>query len=195
MSKSQKEQISVFVDGEADNDTAIKALTREPALLDTLARYHLVSACMKDQCPSYMDTELAARVSQAVASEPTVLAPRKKSFLPVLKPVAGLAIAASVATIAILGVQPQRADESPAPSGQAPFVAEQSAANTISPVVQQQIQSVRTENKPSQGARDRRDTRMNSYLVNYNEYRTHAGMQGMLPYARVVTHQRAPRDE
>jgi hypothetical protein len=30
--------------------------------------------------------------------------------------------------------------------------------------------------------------RLNRYLVNYNEYRNNAAVQGMIPYVRIVTH-------
>ena len=33
------------------------------------------------------------------------------------------------------------------------------------------------------------ESRLNRYLVNYNEYRTNAGVQGMLPYVRIVAHE------
>ena len=33
------------------------------------------------------------------------------------------------------------------------------------------------------------ETRLNRYLLNYNEYRTNTGVQGMLPYVRIVTHE------
>jgi len=185
MNKSEKEQLSVFLDAENDSDEAIQALHQDADLLNTWGRYHLISACMKDQCPDYIDTRLAAKVNRDLASEPTVLAPVKKSLPPVLKPLAGLALAASVATIAVLGVQQHRVNDAYTLTGPQPSI-----ANNTGPLASQQIQTVNAGNQAAPLTRNQASTRMSSYLVNYNEYRTHAGMQGMLPYARLVTQQK-----
>ena len=185
MSESKKEQLSVFLDAENDSDEAISALHQDAELLQTWGRYHLISTCIKDQCPDYMDTRLAARVSRALASEPVVLAPMRSPLPSVFKPLAGLAIAASVATIAILGVQTHREPEVFVPPAQ-PL----SLANNTNPLVQQQIQTVSTGNRTLPLSRNQADTKMSSYLVNYNEYLAQAGMQGMLPYARLVMQQK-----
>ena len=185
MSELKKEQLSAFLDGENTEDDFIKVLNQDEELLNSWGRYQLISACMKGQCPDYLDTKLAAKVSSDIANEPTVLAPGKQSIPVALKPLAGLAIAASVATIAIFGIQQHRASEISNLSGQ-PLA----AANAINPQVQRQIQTVSTRNNNVQSAPQRVDSRLNNYVVNHNEYRTQAGVQGMLPYARVVTHRK-----
>ena len=50
------------------------------------------------------------------------------------------------------------------------------------------LQSSDAENQPSTVVMKRIDTdsRFGRYLMNHSEYRTNTGMQGMLPYVRII---------
>jgi hypothetical protein len=52
---------------------------------------------------------------------------------------------------------------------------------TAEPAIQNPLQNYRTTANAQ--------TRLNRYLVNHNEYRSNAGVQGMLPYVRIVAHE------
>jgi negative regulator of sigma E activity len=60
---------------------------------------------MKRNLPNVIDHQFSARVMAEIENEPTILAPPSHKTPSLGKRVAGLAIAASVATIAVLGVQ------------------------------------------------------------------------------------------
>jgi sigma-E factor negative regulatory protein RseA len=185
MSEERKEYISAMVDDELDNnsESTIDNLLQSPALKGCWARYHLISDCLNKNLPESIDGGLADRISASIQNEPTVLAPRATSNKAYLKPVAGFAIAASVATMAILGIQQNNGG------------VEIQEQQTVSFMPQKRINSVSPQLASTNLASDAQlrlvkansRARLNSYLVNYNEQRISSGFQGMLPYARTVT--------
>ncbi len=108
-----KEQLSALMDGEAGGRQRelIDELLQEPELLETWSRYHLISDCLQQQVPAQMPTQieldLSARVAKSLAQEPTILAPTRVPAR-LVKPVTGFALAASVAALAIFGIQQQQ---------------------------------------------------------------------------------------
>ena len=185
MSEERKEYISAMVDDELDNnsESTIDNLLQSPALKGCWARYHLISDCLNKNIPESIDSSLADRISASIQNEPTVLAPRATSSKAYLKPVAGFAIAASVATMAILGIQQNNGG------------VEVQEQQTVSFTPQKKINSISPQLASTNSASDAQlqlvkansRARLNSYLVNYNEQRISSGFQGMLPYARTVT--------
>ena len=185
MSEDKREQLSAMMDGELDASDAsvVDALMNSDNLKSSWGRYHLVSDCLQQQLPESVDQDLAQRISDSLEAEPHILAPVSKRKSTVLKPIAGFAIAASVATVAILGIQQN--DDKGAANGNIAIAANSSA---IPQSLSQPVANSVDENQLRQVKSDAR-ARMNSYLVNYSEYRTNAGLQGMLPYARTVTYE------
>jgi sigma-E factor negative regulatory protein RseA len=116
-------------------------------------------------------------VMQAVEAEPTVLAPRNISHKvnPVAKQLAGLAVAASVTAIAVLGVQTWRLQAGAEPAAAVAQIAPP-VANAIRPVA-----TVATDNAPLPA---HVQSQINQYLLNHNQNALAA--QRMLPYARIV---------
>ena len=109
MNDSKKEQLSAFMDGEIDGQdkNLVDRLLKDPELSDTWSRYHLISDCLKQNLPERIDRDLAANISKSVQNEPAIVAPVRLSH-PLVKPVTGFAIAASVTALAILGIQQQQ---------------------------------------------------------------------------------------
>ncbi len=109
MNDSKKEQLSSFMDGEIDGQDKklVDRLLKDPELSDTWSRYHLISDCLKQNLPERIDRDLAVNVSKSVQNEPAIVAPVRLSH-PLIKPVTGFAIAASVTALAILGIQQQQ---------------------------------------------------------------------------------------
>ena len=109
MNETKKQQLSAFMDDEIDDlqKRQVGAILKDPELLDTWSRYHLVSDCLKGNLPEHMDRDLATKISRSVAGEPAIVAPGRLSQS-IAKPAAGFAIAASVAALAILGIQQQQ---------------------------------------------------------------------------------------
>jgi len=205
---------------EDEDGRIIHALIHDRGARDTWWRYHLVSDVLKHETPLLAHRDLARRISAALESEPVILIP--KSFLPRrdwIKPLAGLAIAASVAVIAILGLQ-HRSEGIPGDSAVIPQTVAQNsqrmpetvAQNSqqmpetvaqpiqelspiATPIVRQfrppaTLASIQTQQSQTDPEMSPEYSHMNSYLLNYNEYRTtETRMQGMLPYVRIIAHE------
>lgn len=185
MSDERKEKISAMIDGELGRDTqsAIDDLLQTPFLKDSWTRYHLISDSLQQQLPEAIDSDLAARVSSSIENEPFILVPEVASKNAFLKPLAGFAIAASVATMAILGIQ-QSEERTTVQEQQVVSFTPQNAVNTT---VAQHASLARPTEAQLRQVKANARVRLNSYLVNYNEYRTNSGFQGMLPYAKTLT--------
>jgi sigma-E factor negative regulatory protein RseA len=188
MSEHNNEQISALIDGEydGDNNKALDALIHDQEMQDTWSRYHLIGDCLRDHLPEEITHQVSNHVSDTLRNEPTILAPQKtKQFN--LKPIAGFAIAASVAMVAIFSVQQSNETNS---ISTAPII----AANTVNAVAPQPQSftfpnaqvlpaSIRQSDTPESVA----NQRLNHYLMNHNEYRSNGSMNGILPYVRLVT--------
>lgn len=168
------EQLSALVDEElTDQEQALllKRLATDAGLQARLSRYQLISDTLQNHLPRQIDPAFSNRVQAALAAEPPA---RVRSGIPraLVKPVAGVAIAASVAMVAVLSLQSLRQDHPDA----APALA-------VAPAVPDRGGYLRAELPPpsaplAQG--------LDVYLVNHNEYAANRGMQGMLPYVRIV---------
>ncbi len=178
MSDELREKLSALVDGELDDVEAVELLDRmshETALKEVWQRYHLVSDALRNHLPPVASVDLVERVRHAIGTEPIPIRAPRQARAPAWKPLAGLALAASVAVVAVLGfrgfsdvdgeaVIERMVQRNPAPAGV----------------------------KPSAGLWwnvDRPDVeeRLNAYLVNHSEH-TGSTMRGMLPYARIVAY-------
>lgn len=110
MTERIKEQLSAFLDGELpDPESALllKRLERDDDLRGALSRYSLIGAVLRSEGDVPAARQVAARVSAAIAREPTRTA--GFSWLPgrvaLGRSVAGIAVAAGVAFGAVMLVQ------------------------------------------------------------------------------------------
>jgi len=116
------EQLSSFVDGELDSEDTkqfLDQLCNDKDLKQSWERYHVISDSIRSRLPDALHTRFSESVMSAIESEPTILAPTPEPVTSstqstpqnvqtsVFKRVSGFAIAASVATIAVIGVQSQ----------------------------------------------------------------------------------------
>ncbi|MCZ6803876.1 MAG: sigma-E factor negative regulatory protein [Proteobacteria bacterium] len=188
MSEFNNEQLSVLIDGEQDSDhtNTLDRLINDPDMKNTWSRYHLIGDCLRGHLPEKISSHVSTQVNNALRDEPTILSPQStKRFN--MKPIAGFAIAASVAMVAILGLQ--RVDEINSFSN-TPAIATSEVKTTVSQPQSFSFPEPRilpaTVKKP-----DPLDAianqRLNNYLMNHNEYRSNSGMNGILPYVRIVT--------
>ncbi len=189
MTEKMSEKLSALMDGELDSadcpDTfGNKSLTR------IWRRYHIISDIMHHRTPIHTHSSLSDSISQAIQDEPTVFAPSPRSRTAIIKPIAGLAVAASVAAIAILGIQNYQLKNN-AVDGQtiqielvssttapleygvpvAPRNATISDSTATAIPVQLQIPA---------------DSRISRYILNHSEYQSNIGVQGMTPRIRLV---------
>jgi len=117
MSEDKREALSAFMDGELEGDasTIIDGLLRDERVRRKWHHYHLIGDTLRHSLPEHLDEQLAAGISARLRSEPTILNPGRRPLPPYLKPVAGLAVAASVAAMAIIGIQHQGSSDQAAP--------------------------------------------------------------------------------
>lgn len=190
MSEQKKQQLSIFMDGEFEQQTdqIIGDLIHDESLRNTWWRYHMISDALSSHTTECVDRTLADRVSAQIKDEPTVLAPNPSPSRSFIKPVAGFAIAASVAAMAIFGIQHNRTEQ----GGHQPQQIAAQQADVISGNTQFSLPSrpasleVARPEVRNVGV----NSRLNSYMVNYNEYRTtRSSMQGMLPYMRIIAYE------
>jgi sigma-E factor negative regulatory protein RseA len=165
-----EQTLSSVMDGEAATGEALAGVASTSATRAAWARYHLIGDVLRDNSSEVAPMEFAATIAAQIAEEPTVLAPRR-SAKRALRPVAGFAIAASVAAAA------PGADRIPATTfaepAQMTVVAESAGAATPAPL------ELSRDTQPAQ-------RRFNSYLVKFNEQRSNVGVPGVNPYVRIV---------
>lgn len=183
MSESIKEHLSAFIDGEHEDEHLLDVLIRDKDMKQTWSRYHLIGDCLRDNLPEHISNDhISNSVKNSLQNEPTVLAPKTKQFD--FKPFAGLAIAASVAMVAVLGIQSGN-EINPAATG-APAI-----ANSIGTGVESfnfaEAQVLPAAVKQSDTPEHLTNERLNEYLMNHNTYRSNGGVNGVIPYVRMVT--------
>jgi len=109
MNEKQAELTSALLDGELDHDDQVRAvaavLAAGPEALERFGRYRLIGDVMRGES-AVLASSVADQVRRALRDEPVVLAPRPRQMPSWLRPVAGVAVAASVAVGAVL-VAPQ----------------------------------------------------------------------------------------
>ncbi|HTJ96913.1 MAG TPA: sigma-E factor negative regulatory protein [Rhodocyclaceae bacterium] len=95
------EQLSALMDGELDAEEATLVFARLKASeqsRQSWSDYHLVGDALRS--PDYLESDLTARVMEALLEEPVVLAPPQSHSRPRLQ--RALAMAASVAGVAVV---------------------------------------------------------------------------------------------
>jgi negative regulator of sigma E activity len=112
MSEQLHEQVSAFVDGELpehETELLLRRLERDRDLQRAYARYITIGAAMRGEPIGNRSSTLVERVRVAVAQESAQAGKVSRPLLARsgrwLRPLAGAAVAAAVATVAILGVQ------------------------------------------------------------------------------------------
>jgi len=219
MTNPSDEQISALIDGELDgreHQATVDKLLAGSENRKTWGRYHLIGDTLKRSLPKGMDHDFSSRVMAALDNEPTVLAPPAPTKSSWGQRVAGLAVAASVTAVAILGVQfmyqqdgqmltPQMAQT--ASTGLSPIAQSQQVArsnlqqsNAQQSRVQQSLRANIQTVTQSSVTMARSPTpvkqfhpRLNKYLVDHNQQAPRAAVQGMIPYARIVAYPNSHR--
>ena len=177
MTDCKHEKISALVDDEdiAGRAEVVDHLLKDEALRANWARYHLIADCLRGRLSGAI-SDVSEIVSHRLKDEPVIFSPEHKK--PVnLKPLAGLAIAASVAVLAVLAVQ----------MGDRAAPAPPAAAVAAGPPAGGPARSFTFEKAPLLPAGAVADQRMKNYLVNHNEFRTNGRINGIPPYVRMVT--------
>jgi len=184
--QNDQETLSTAIDGETGNrdHAMLQRIAADPDARATWARYHLIGDVMRDNLTEVAPTGFSTRLRNEITSEPTVLAPRQRQRSR-LRPVMGLAIAASVAALAVVGIKQLTPENSlhSAPdivvTTSALSNADQLAVLARPPEAQPIIDRSNETTRPSQ-------RRLNSYLVKFNAQRSSLAVPGVNPYVRIV---------
>lgn len=167
-----KEKISALLDGEADDlerERALRAMDSDPELRATWERYHLFGTAIRHDLEVLASPEVARRIHAQLRDEIPVR-PSVSTLLrsrAALKLGAGAAIAATVATVAILNLQP--------------------VLNPSADLVAKgPVSSSGAKLADARQARPEQLNALNPYLMQHGEFTPAAGMNGMLSYVRVV---------
>lgn len=182
MTANQNELLSALVDGELKGKELEQALdllnTNEQARLQ-FQRYQITSDVLHGHISLKYKVDLTGRIATALVNEPAIVpVVKQKTFVipfpkQFWKQTIGLALAASVGALAVMGGMTQ-------PQNQLiPITTLASIDVPVAPVMVSQ-----TGNRWTVGEKEVED-RLNTYLVNHNEY---AGSPGVFSYARVVSH-------
>ena len=186
----QTDKLSTLMDGELrdhrDQDKLCERLAKDKDMQDVWQRYHLARDAMKGQLSEFPTLDVSAAVSQSLKDEPVILTPIWHRLSPryVMKQAAGLAVAAAVGTIAVLGVQ-----QTQLISSDNNTVAK---VNSVTPTYQlaSKIQPVRIR-QVSFTTRQKLDaaveSKLSGYLVNHNEFSKSIRVSGVMPYTRIVS--------
>jgi len=117
MTDPVKEQLSACLDGElpeAELDLLLKQVQRDPRLQQSVTRYGLIGEVLRTGTAPAPSAGFASRISQAVAAEttdpsqqPAAAAAARGPMPRWVRPAGGAAIAAGVAAVAVMVLQPQ----------------------------------------------------------------------------------------
>jgi sigma-E factor negative regulatory protein RseA len=174
MKYSLNEQLSALVDDElpgSEHDLLLRRIESDDQLYQRLSRYQLISDALQSHLPERVDPAFSRRVKVLLRSEPALSSYSRLATL--ARPAAGLAVAASVAVLAVMSLQSAQ-QVTPSPT---------EVVASAPPPAGDYLRVSDEAGNPSV------DRKLDMYLVNHNEYAVNRGMQGMLPYMRIVGHE------
>lgn len=215
IAQEKGEKLSSLFDDELNSqhgEQFISSLCKDDDMKSCFERYQMISDSMRNQLPAGIKQDFAHSVMTAIESEPTVLAPvpslpKIPNFSSlVTKKVAGFAIAASVATIAVIGVQSQYSDdpqqlattmpdksefvrlakEKPATSSVQPVLTQKpsSGYSTASTMVRQpQVLQQNSLNSPAKNF----NPQLHQYIVIHSQHASGAGVHDIFSSARIAS--------
>jgi sigma-E factor negative regulatory protein RseA len=182
MSDQIREQVSAFLDGElpsSETELLLKRLTRDVELRESFGRYALIGETLRGSSRVSLSRDFSLRVNRAIDGEPMTMTPpvARVASARWWKPVAGAAVAASVAAVAVVALQ----ERALSPSATRPVVAQVVAQNIAGP---KEALSYTTPVAPAVQTAVRSGTRLTSYVFAHSNYVSGLGqgnvMSGLL---------------
>lgn len=177
MSKETLEHISSLMDGELSPETGLfltRRLCADPGLGQTWRRYHLIRDCLRRAGGGETALRADFSIDELLGKHARAGAGQARSLPAWLRPVAGFAIAASVAVVAVIAVAP-----APGPVDNGPPLAPFSSPNTLPAVPASQAASF--------SASSTRARQLNEYLLRHNQVSGSASRQGFVSLIPIVT--------
>jgi sigma-E factor negative regulatory protein RseA len=177
-----KEQLSACLDGElpeGELDLLLKQVSRDSRLRGSLGRYALIGETLRRQGAAPAPANFSERIAAAIAAEPALdttrrTVPKTAARLSQwLRPAAGIAVAAGVAAVAILALQPPQQTQT------APFAIETTATT---PIAQTDVPDSASYIVPANTATSGfvPAARLTNYVVAHSEYSSPLGRRSVL---------------
>ncbi len=182
MSEQIREQISAFLDGElpsAESELLLKRMVRDAALRDSFGRYALIGEAMRGMKHMPLRGNFTGAINGAIDGEPAtavaiaLAAARPRRWW---RPLAGAAIAASVALVAIVALQWR--------TGVSPIVALVPRASTAvtAPLAAKNHEAISYITPPSTGSSPNAipGARLTKYVFAHSQYPSLLGQRDVM---------------
>lgn len=179
MSESNREHLSCLMDGELDRSAQqflLRRMAEDSEMKEAWRRFHTVRACMHGEMLAAGN--LADRVAAAISDEPAVVPGGRMAAW--FKPVAGGAIAASVALVAIVGINSSMLDRQPEPTEQPGFVSQSTSLDE--PFARSTVPSTVPVSFSESSAAERQ--RISGHVLRHHQA---SGGAGFISYVPIVT--------
>lgn len=176
MTANAHEQLSALLDGElpeAEVAMVVRRVARDDALRAAALRYSLIGDALRDELPAGRPADLVARVRAGIDAAPAPTAESAASGSNIARLVAGFAVAASVAVVALVAL-PGRQQEVAPPA--------LTATEIVSPVPAQGLMIPPVYTRAAGGGPDR----LTRYYVNHTEYAPPMSGRGALTRIIVI---------
>jgi sigma-E factor negative regulatory protein RseA len=186
MNDKRLEQLSALMDSELSEREArliIHGTGQDKALSDIWMRYHLIGEALRQDLPKTINRNFAEKMSRVLENEPHILVSKRR--LPSngwRRPLSALAMAASIAGIAVLGWKTNLQ----LPSAQTPSPA------ALSPASQAAIQPLPVATVRWSDRQTKTSPRLDRYLMNHQQFKSSTEMDGVSPYVRIVGYETSP---
>jgi negative regulator of sigma E activity len=185
--EQQKEQLSVLMDDIKMDSLNLDEVAHDEELKETWSRMHLVRSVLHDEFVSSESMQVSHRVMAALENEPSLSKENATQATPsnvvkmpsVWKQVSGFAIAASVCSVVIFGVQEQN---SPFESGSMEVV-DKEYRSTLSPIAQRAVAPVSLQSKSYEEVKRER---MRKLYADHLKKSRYYGVQPTMPYVKLV---------
>ncbi len=174
MSNKLSEQVSALMDDECTEQElklAVRQLARDTTLASQWERYHLISDVLKGQAPPELDTDFSRKLQQRLEQERPLAAlslPRqtqqRRTARSWQRPALGVALAASLAAVAVLVWSP-----------------------SMEQLSTDQLVAQQATNPPSSTPEEDLAARLNVYMANHNSLASINNVSGVLPYVRMTS--------
>lgn len=183
MTDTINEQISSLVDGELPGEECEllqHRLARDSELQDTWRNYHLIRDAIRQDLPEFINTSAGVNYLRHQGPDSSDSVSRFNVLQRLARPLAGMAIAASVAMLAVVGVM-YNGEQLATPLSSQMTTAFQTAE-------QQRIREnfVVVPRSGWQSAKPAVVSYLNGYLVDHSRYAGFGSAPGIISYSRVA---------
>ncbi len=188
MSKDIRESVSALMDGEASELEVRRLLREDSGEIDAMwSRLHAQRAALRNE-PGYVGLDVSAAVREAIAAEQPHRQMSKRDWR---RPIAGLAVAASVAALVVFGLGGNPQSNTPLASagsieqgGRVYLSSPTKAANGTVNASTASTQAPRFHSVNDEQSRQR----FERLLQQHTERAAVNSGQGMVTYARLASH-------